>query len=176
MMPTLTVPNWVTLFMAAAEVIILLKICWAIPKQEGRWLRGLPLFVLLGGMLCGFLLLIDYSEWKEGHATKGNARRAAAILEFSDFLDDQGIGLEHKDCEAVVAEVERQYLNLSESLVEYAGIPLPSFPAQAGDCSGGLPLLFERCRLEAMRIELRPEFEPNSKVGQYFRDRLFDGV
>ena len=161
--------------MASLEVAILLKICWAIPKQEGRWLRGFPLFVLLGGMLFGFLLLIDYAEWKEGHATKGNSRRAIAILEFSDFLDNQAVGLTHKDCETVVTEVKKQYLNLSDTLVQYAGIPLPSFPAQTNDCAGELPQLLERCRLEAMRIELRPEFEPNNKVGQYFRDRLFDG-
>jgi len=174
-MPTLTVPNWAALFMAALEIAILLKICWAIPKQEGRWLRGFPLFVMLGGILCGFLLLIDYSEWKEGHATKGNARRAMAILDFSDFLDDQGLGLEHKDCSVVFAEVEKQYHSLSDSLVEYAGIPLPPFPGSSEDCPDKLEPLLERCRLAALRIELRPEFEPNSRVGQYFRDRLFDG-
>lgn len=174
-MPTLTMPNWVTLLIAALEIAILIKVCWAIPKQDGRWLRGFPLFVLMSGILLGFLLLIDYGEWKEGHATLGDSRRATAVLEFCDFLDEASLDLQNQDCIAAVEVLRLQYQALSESLVMHAGVPLPAFPSSSSDCEGGLLQLVERCRIEALRVELRPEFEHNGRVGAYFRDRLFDG-
>lgn len=173
-MPTLTVPNWATLLMAALEVAILVKVCWAIPKQEGRWLRGLPLFILLSGLLFGFLLLIDYSEWKEGYATQGDARRATAILEFCDYLDQESTDLKRKDCSRVIDALHLQYQNLNADLLAYSGSPLPDFPAQPKDCNGKLLELFERCRIAALKVELNPELEHNGSVGGYFRDRLFD--
>lgn len=173
-MPTLTVPNWATLLMAVLEVAILVKVCWAIPKQEGQWLRGWPLFVLLGGLLFGFLLLIDYSEWKEGHATQGDARRATAILEFCDYLEKESVGLAERDCNQVIEALHLQYEGLSDALVAYSGSPLPDFPSRAKDCDGQLLGLFERCRIAALKVELNPELEHNGSVRLYFSDRLFD--
>ena len=173
-MPTFTVPNWAALLMAALEVAILVKVCWAIPRQEGRWLRGLPLFVLLGGLLFGFVLLVDYSEWKEGHATQGDARRATAILEFCDYLETESVGLEQRDCNKVIDSLHIRYETLSTDLVAYSGSPLPNFPARPKDCEGQLLELFERCRIAALKVELNPELEHNGSVGLYFGDRLFD--
>jgi len=174
-MPTLTVPNLASLLLAAIVAAILLKVCWAIPKQDGRWLRGFPLLSLLGGILFGFLLLVDYSEWKEGYATRGNARRATAILAYCDSLDYQVQSLDGRNCDTVLVDLRMLYGNLSHVLVGFEGAALPLFPARENDCDGGLEALIQRCRLSALRSELNPEFEHNGSVRLYFQDRLFDG-
>lgn len=173
---SLTVPNLAAIALAVFQFVLICVAVWRKPRRLAQKLLGMPLFILLVGTLSGLVILIDYGEWKEGYATRGQLRRSMSIDAYAEFSAEQQLAAATEDCTALLVLAQQRYGQLSTELVQWSGSALPLIPA--GDLDGGHPReqLLEflwRSRLNALQAELDHDFSRG--VGTYFSDRIFDG-
>jgi hypothetical protein len=128
------------------------------------------------GTLAGLMVLLDYGEWKEGYATRGQLRRSIAIHAFTDFAEQQLELAETADCVALLDPSAMQYQQLGEELARWNGTPLPAIKfsdLQGADAYARLQEYLWQARIHALQSELDHDFSRG--VGTYSCDRLFDG-
>lgn len=173
---SLTMPNLAALALALLQLLLFSVVCWGRPQRLAQQLRGKLLFVVLAGTLAGLVVLIDYGEWKEGYATRGQLRRSISIDSYTVFAEQQQVASVTEDCSVLLAVARKRYEQMSAELVRWSGSELPAISAT--DLGSGNPRerLLEflwRSRLNALQAELEHDFSRG--VGTYFSDRLFDG-
>jgi hypothetical protein len=179
-MPTLTLPLFAALLIAAVQFCLAFVVCVGRPQSLALKLRGWRGVVLLGGCLCSWLLLLDYSEWKEGYATRGYERRMILVDEYSIFVEDQLAAVSHDlsndDCASRISAAQERYSLLSDQLEKASGTALPNVELKAAVGSNTacqrLKDFLLKSRLTVLQNELNHDFDRG--VGTYFADRLFD--
>ncbi|MCP4771920.1 MAG: hypothetical protein GY879_10985 [Planctomycetes bacterium] len=179
-MPTLTLPIMAALLIAVVQLTLSLILSWGRPQATAQKLRSWRGFTLLLACLFGWLLLLDYSEWKEGYATRGYQRRVLLLGDYGSFVEQQlsmeAHGSDHEGCLQRLELTHQRYEELSKHLQDSDGTALPAVNINAEvdalTACQQLEEFLRRSRLVVLENELNHDFDRG--VGTYFADRLFD--